>query len=107
MPRDLSIGNGSVRVIVDCFTDGQLSWTDSSDWKRRFAYAPDTLVTAVELVNRRRKVRLECRDAVDFHENIYSREIILENLSSRPREIVILFHHDLHFYGTAIADRSV
>jgi len=46
MLRDLSIGNGPLKVIVDFCTDGQLSWTDSSDWERRLAYAPDTLVTA-------------------------------------------------------------
>lgn len=133
MPRDLSIGNGSLQVMFDAryrlrdiyypyvgkenhaghafrfgiFADGQLSWTDSSDWERRLAYAPDTLVTEVELVNHRLKVRLECRDAVDFHENIYLREVTVTNLSSRAREIVVFFHHDFHLYGTAIADTAL
>lgn len=133
MPRDLSIGNGSLQVMFDAqyrlrdiyypyvgkenhaghtfrfgiFTDGQLSWTDSSDWERGLAYVPDTLVTAVELVNRRLKVRLECRDAVDFYENVYLREITVENLSSRPREIISFFHHDFHLYGTSIADTAL
>jgi glucoamylase len=133
MPRDISIGNGSLQVMFDAqyrfrdiyypyvgkenhaghtfrfgiFTDGQLSWTDSSDWERVLSYMPDTLVTRVELVNRRLKVKLDCRDAVDFHENIYLREVALKNLSSRSREITLFFHHDFHLYGTSIADTAL
>jgi glucoamylase len=133
MPRELSIGNGSMQVMFDVqyrlrdiyypyvgkenhaghtfrfgvFTDGHLSWIDSSDWERRLTYAPDTLVTAVELVNRQLKVRLDCRDAVDFYENVYLREIRVHNLSSRQREIVLFFHHDFHLYGTSIADTAL
>jgi len=84
MPRELSIGNGSLQVMFDAqyrlrdiyypyvgkenhaghafrfgvFADGQMSWTDSPDWERRINYAPATLVTAVELLNRRLKIRL-------------------------------------------------
>ncbi len=89
------------------FTDGQLSWTDSPDWERRLSYAADTLVTAVELLNRRLKVRLECRDAVDLYENVYLREISVHNFSSRGREIILFFHHDFHVYGTSIADTAL
>lgn len=89
------------------FSDGQLSWTDSSDWKRRLSYAPDTLITAVELINRRLKVHLECRDAVDFYENVYLREITVRNLSDRQREIILFLHHDFHLYGTSIADTAL
>ena len=89
------------------FTDGQVSWTDSSDWERRLDYAQATLVTEVELINRRLKVRLGCRDAVDFYENVYLREVTIENLSSRSREITLFFHHDFHLYGTSIADTAL
>lgn len=89
------------------FTEGLLSWTDSSEWERRLSYAPDTLVTAVELLNRRREIRLECRDAVDLHENIYLREIVVHNLSSRQREIVLFFHQDFYLYGISIADTAL
>lgn len=133
MPRELSIGNGSMQVMFDAqyrlrdiyypyvgkenhaghtfrfgvFADGHLNWIDSPDWERRLSYAPDTLVTAVELVNRRLKVRLECRDAVDLHENVYLREITVQNLSSRQREMVLFLHHDFHVYGTSIADTAL
>jgi glucoamylase len=89
------------------FADGQMSWTDSPDWERRISYAPATLVTAVELLNRRLKIRLGCRDTVDFYENVYLREVTVENLSSRPREIALFFHHDFHVYGTSIADTAL
>ena len=89
------------------FADGHLSWIDSSDWKRRLSYAPDTLITMVELVNDRFNLRLECRDAVDFYENVYVREITVYNLSSLQRRIVLFFHHDFHLYGTSIADTAL
>lgn len=83
MPRELSIGNGSMQVMFDAqyrlrdiyypyvgkenhaghafrfgvFTDGQLSWIDSPDWIRSLSYASDALVTEVELVNHRLKIR--------------------------------------------------
>ena len=133
MPRELSIGNGSLQVMFDAqyrlrdiyypyvgkenhaghafrfgvFADGQMSWTDSPDWERRINYAPATLVTAVELLNRRLKIRLGCRDTVDFYENVYLREVTVENLSSRPREIALFFHHDFHVYGTSVADTAL
>ena len=133
MPRELSIGNGSMQVMFDAqyrlrdiyypyvgkenhaghafrfgvFTDGQLSWIDSPDWIRSLSYASDALVTEVELVNHRLKIRLNCRDAVDFYENLYLREVIVENLSSRSREITLFFHHDFHLYGTSIGDTAL
>ncbi len=89
------------------FVDNRLSWTDSSDWQRSLRYSHGTLVSAIDLTNHNLKVRLECRDAVDFHENIYLREVTVHNLAGRQRDVILFFHHDFHLYGSAIADTAL
>jgi hypothetical protein len=84
-------------------------WSDEldrlSEWERRLSHAPAILVT--ELANRRLKIRLGCRDAVDFYENVYLRGVTVENLSSQERETTLFFHDDFHFHGTSIADTAL
>ncbi|WKZ14941.1 MAG: glycoside hydrolase family 15 protein [Candidatus Jettenia caeni] len=134
MPRELTIGNGSLQVMFDdayrlrdiyfphvgqenhtvghafrfgIFIDGQLSWIHEPDWERVLVYKPDTLVTAVKLINQRFELMLDCRDAVDFHDNIYLREVIVHNLANRLREIRLFFHQDFHLYENNIADTAL
>jgi oligosaccharide amylase len=134
MPRELTIGNGSLQVMFDAayqlrdiyfpyvgqenhtaghvfrfgvFTEGQLSWVNESEWERDLVYEPNTLVTTVKLINRRLGLRLDCRDAVDFHENIYLRETTVHNLVNRPREICLFFHQDFYLYENNVADTAV
>lgn len=72
MPRELTIGNGSLQVMFDStyqlrdiyfpyvgkenhtaghvfrfgvFTDGQLSWVNEPEWERYLVYEPNTLIT--------------------------------------------------------------
>lgn len=134
MPRELTIGNGSLQVMFDAayqlrdiyfpyvgqenhtaghafrsgvFTDEQLSWINEPDWERLLTYEPDMLITTVRLVNRRLGITLNCRDAVDFHENIYLRETTVHNLINRPREICLFFHHDFYLYENNVADTAL
>jgi len=46
------------------------------EWERELRYLPDTLVTEVKLAHTGLGVTLECHDAVDFHEDLYIREIV-------------------------------
>ncbi len=134
MPRELSLGNGTLHVMFDaayqirdiCFpyvskenhsaghafrfgvyTDAQLSWLDSPDWERRLLYEPDTLVTSVRLVNRRLSLSLDCHDAVDFYENIYLKEVVVHNGSGCPRDVLLFFHQDFHISETNIGDTAL
>ena len=43
-------------------------------------------MTQVSLYHERLGLLLTCRDAVDFHENVYLREITVENMDPRERE---------------------
>ncbi len=113
MPRDIPVGNSSLLVCFDAnyairdlyfphvgqenhvggetfrfgiWVNGQFSWV-GSDWKRELKYAQDTLITEVSLYHRSLDLLLVCRDGVDFHENIYVREITVENMHPDAREI--------------------
>lgn len=134
MPRELTIGNGSLQVMFDAtyqlrdiyfpyigkenhtaghafrfgvFVDGQLSWINEPEWERHLVYEPDTLVTSVKLINRRLGLILDCRDAVDFYENIYLRETTVHNLVNRPREICLFFHQDFYLDENNVADTAL
>ncbi len=132
MARDIPVGNGKLLVCFDCdylirdlyfphvgmenhvggkychfgvWVDNQFAWM-GQEWERDLRYLPDTLVTDVTLVNRRLGVKLLCHDAVDFHENVLVREIIVEDLSGKGREVRLFFGLDLDIYGTGIGDTA-
>ncbi len=131
MPRDIPIGNGSLLILYDksglvrdlCFpsvgsenhsqghvfkvgvwVNGAFSWIDEDEWDRSLDYEDDTLVARIDLVNKALGLEIMMRDVVDFHENIYVREIVVKNVSSQPMELRLFFHHDFHIYGSDIGD---
>jgi GH15 family glucan-1,4-alpha-glucosidase len=64
------------------------------------------MVTEVRLHQPDLEISLVCRDAVDFHENIYLKEITVGNLASRPREARLFFHLDLGIAGNDLGDTA-
>lgn len=132
MPRDIPVGNGSLLVCFDrnyrirdlyfphvgqenhlsghysrfgVWADDRFSWL-GPEWERDLRYSADTLVTQVSLYHRELGVLLACRDAVDFHENIYLREIIVENLFFEEREIRLFFGQDFNISGNNVGDTA-
>ncbi|NVM25252.1 MAG: glycoside hydrolase family 15 protein [Desulfobacterales bacterium] len=132
MPRDIPVGNGKLLVCFDeqycirelyfphvgkenhvtgnCFrfgvwVDSQFSWVET-DWDRDLRYESDTLVTTVNLYHKRLGIRFVCHDAVDFHENCYLREISLQNLHPKTREIRLFFSHDFDISGNSVGDTA-
>jgi glucoamylase len=132
MPRDIPVGNGRLLVCFDqnyCirdlyyphvgqenhvagrsfrmgfWIDGQFSWV-GPDWKRDLRYVPDTLVTLVSLYHEGLALIVSCRDTVDFHENIYLREVTIENLGPRPREVRLFFSQDFNISGNEVGDTA-
>ncbi len=132
MPRDIPVGNGRFLVCFDqnyfirdlyfphvgqenhisghffrfgVWVENWFSWV-GEDWKRDLRYLPDTLITQVTLYHQGLSLRLICRDAVDYQENIYLREILVENIDSRPREIRLFFSHDFHISGNDVGDTA-
>jgi len=130
MPRDIPISNGSMLVTFDhdyvmrdfffpqvggenhtighpcrfgVWVDGQFSWM-GPEWRRDLRYDASTLVTQVTARHDRLQVELRCRDTVDFHLNVYIKEIVVKNLTDRPRDVRLFFHHDLHISGNEVGD---
>jgi GH15 family glucan-1,4-alpha-glucosidase len=132
MPRDIPVGNGKLLICFDrnymirdlyfphvgqenhlsgnfcrfgIFTNNHLSWV-GKDWKKELAYEEDTLVTHVDLYHPDLAVIMTCRDTVDFHENVYLREISLENLLPEARNVELFFSHDFDISGNNIGDTA-
>ncbi|MBI5248743.1 MAG: glycoside hydrolase family 15 protein [Desulfomonile tiedjei] len=132
MPRDIPIGNGKLLVCFDSeyhirdlyfphvgqenhmsgnpcrlgvWVNGSFSWV-GQDWNLEMKYLPDTLVTDVSLHNKKLGILLSCRDAVDFHENVYVKQITVENLMPEEREIRLFLAADFNIYGNDIGDTA-
>ncbi len=133
MPRDIPLGNGSLVVAFDgtyqirdlfyptiggenhvvnfpfrfgVWVDGQFSWVGEG-WELTLDYQDDTLVTRVTARHGGLGLRLECQDAVDFHENIYVRHVRVFNQQDRHRECRLFFHHDFRISGNDIGDTAL
>ncbi|MBM3498397.1 MAG: glycoside hydrolase family 15 protein [Armatimonadetes bacterium] len=133
MPRDLPLGNGRLQVnfdrtyrLIDLFwpyvgqenhtggrplafgvwVDGQFRWVDDAGWERRLQYAGDALVTAVGLRHPDLRLSLACQDAVDFHEDVFLRELTVCNEADEAREVRLYFGQDLHIGGTGLGDSA-
>lgn len=132
MPRDLPVGNGKLLVCFDSdyrirdlyfphvgqenhvngnycrfgiWADGRFSWV-GQDWGLDMGYVSDTLVTNVNLYSKELGLLISAHDAVDFHENIYVREIEIENLTPGRREIRIFLSFDFSIYGNNVGDTA-
>jgi len=132
MPRDIPVGNGSLLICFDrdytirdlyyphvgqenhlggrygrfgVWVDGTFSWVGDG-WKIDLRYEPDTLVSRVSLYHEKLGVLLVCRDAVDFHEDIYLREVTVENLHPSEREIRLFFVQDFAISGNSVGDTA-
>jgi len=132
MPRDIPVGNGRLLVCFDQYycirnlyyphigqenhigrnhfrlgiwVENHFSWVGPG-WKRDLRYMSDTLVTQASLYHEGMAMILSCRDAVDFHENIYLREVIVENLAPRPRETRLFFSQDFSISGNDVGDTA-
>jgi len=132
MPRDLPVGNGSLLVAFDreylirdlffphvglenhalghAFRFG--IWVDGSfsqmgpEWQKNLRYVEDALVTEVKAKSDRLQLALTCHDAVDFHLNVYLKQIVVKNLTNRAREVRLFFSHDFHISGTEVGDTA-
>lgn len=132
MPRDIPVGNGSLLVAFDreyrlrdlffphvglenhavghafqfgLWVDGQWS-AMGPEWRKELRYLPDTLVTEVKATHERLRVELVCHDAVDFHENVYLKQIIVKNPLDHARDVRLFFSHDFHLSGTKVGDTA-
>src|SRR5437868_7008987 len=133
MPRDLPLGNGDLLVTFDSryqlrdiyypqvgqenhtggepcrfglWVDGAFAWTDDSGWERDLRFAHETLVSEVTLGHARLGVRVRCRDTVDFDRNLYLKEVTVEDVTGKDRDVRLFQHFDAHLWGNDIGDSA-
>ncbi|HXU05235.1 MAG TPA: glycoside hydrolase family 15 protein, partial [Polyangia bacterium] len=135
MPRELILGNTRLLVSFDADyrlrdfyyphvgaenhlggavsrfgvqVDGQFRWVERAQgWSIAIGYEPDSLVGRVEARNDQLGIALVSTDAVDFHEALYVREIVVHNLRPAAREVRLFFHHDFSISGSAVGDTAL
>jgi oligosaccharide amylase len=132
MPRDIPVGNGKLLICFDkqynirdlyfphvgqenhvmgeycrmgVWVDNQFSWV-GPEWNLEMTYMEDSSVTQVTLYHKEMGLLLTCSDAVDFHENIYIRDITVENMNPQAREIRLFFSHNLDISGNSVGDTA-
>jgi len=132
MPRDIPVGNGKLLMCFDreyclrelffpyvgqenhmhgrvcrfgVWVEEKFSWV-GPEWRKELRYLADTLVTEVRLHHPEMEVSLLCRDAVDFHEDVYLKQITVDNLAPRAREVRLFFHLDLGIAGNDLGDTA-
>jgi GH15 family glucan-1,4-alpha-glucosidase len=133
MPRDIPVGNGDLLITFDrlyrirdiyfphvgrfnhtegniqrfgVWADGQFAWIEDESWTRDLRYRPETLVTEVRLRNEKLGLEILCADAVDFHESVYQRSAIVQDLFGRDRDVRLFQHWDLSIRGTPVGDTA-
>jgi len=131
--RDIPVGNGSLLVTFDdkyqirdiyfphvgqenhtegfpfrfgVWANGEFSWVFSDDWERSLQYLPETLITNVELVNRKLGLAIVCNDMVAERENIYLRRVVVKDQSGTARNVKVFLHHDFRIYENKIGDTA-
>ncbi|MDQ6929906.1 MAG: glycoside hydrolase family 15 protein [Candidatus Eremiobacteraeota bacterium] len=131
MPRDLPLGNGNLLVNYDAnytirdiffphvgtenhvlghrcrlgfWADGNFAWTYDDGWERDLRYEPDTLVTAVRLVNAKLGIAVRIADAVDFAAPVLVRRFTVE--PTAVKSVRIFLGLDLYIRGNPIGDTA-
>jgi glucoamylase len=99
------VGGAVSRVGVDA--DGHFRWLErAAGWSIAMGYEPGTLVGRVEARHEELGLALVFTDAVDFHESLYVREIVVNNLRSLPRKVRLFFHHNFAISNTEVGDTA-
>src|SRR3989475_9916095 len=97
-------GGGPPRFGI--WGDGQFSWSGDDGWQRAINYELETLVGDTTLEHPKLGVRLRCRDTVDFDRNIYFKEVTVEDLVGRDRQVRLFQHFDANLYGNDTGDSA-
>ena len=133
MPRDLPLGSGDFLVTFDgqyqlrdvyypyvgmenhtvgepckfgVWADGAFVWITDTGWERHIDFEHETLVGDTHLRHAGLKLKLHCRDAVDFDRTIYFKEVTVEDESGKDRNVRLFQHFDANLYGNGVGDSA-
>jgi len=131
MPRDLPVGNGNLLINFDTnynirdiyypyvgkenhsegcvsrsgvWVDGRFTCIDDPGWRKNMVYEAETLVTEVTATNDALGLTLTFHDVVDFHRDIFLRQVDITNHEDRPRDVRLFFHYDFRILGNEVGD---
>jgi GH15 family glucan-1,4-alpha-glucosidase len=131
VPRDLPLGNGHLLVALDLdgrirdlyyprvghenhaqgqpfrwgfFVDGRFSWVAAGPWGLSRRYRPEALESDLRGESRELGIGFRVRDAVDFHQTVFLRHLVVRNLADRPREVRVFLHHDFRIKENDVGD---
>jgi GH15 family glucan-1,4-alpha-glucosidase len=88
------------------WVDGQFAWLEDEGWERTLDYGGNTLITEVRLRHTDLGLRLVCRDGVDFHEDLFIRQIDVHDEAGTDREVRLFFGQDFHISGNEVGDTA-
>jgi oligosaccharide amylase len=134
MSRSLTLGNGSTLVCFDRYgqvkdfyfpyagsenhigedcvnrigvsIDGNFSWLDDPRWDIRIDYFEHSMSSNISVTNVNAEMSFEFRDVVYNEKDIFLRQIIVHNDSTRDRSIRFFFNQQFHIYGTSRGDTA-
>jgi len=131
MPKSLSLGNGSVLVLIDenaqikdfyydyvglenqmeggvnkvgVWVDGNYSWFDSGEWEFEIDYKKETMSGFTLAKNQRLEIELSITDTVYNEKNIFMRKVLVKNMANRKRDIKVYLNHQFCMYSMKRGD---
>ncbi len=81
-----------LRHRIGVWTDGKISWLDDGSWQFSFQYHHRSLIGYMKAYNRHLGLSVESDDAVDFHHDLFMRNVHVINHADTPREIRLFMH---------------
>jgi len=84
--------------------DGRFAWIGGRGWRRNMVYEAETLVTEVTATKDALGLTLTFHDVVDFHRDIFLRQVDITNHEDRPRDVRLFFHYDFRILGNEVGD---
>lgn len=81
-----------LRHRIGVWIDGTMSWLDDGTWQFHFDYHHKSLIGSTKAHNPHIQVSLEFDDTVDFHHDVFLRNIHVINHSNEQREIRLFMH---------------
>ncbi|HEY0826573.1 MAG TPA: glycoside hydrolase family 15 protein, partial [Bacilli bacterium] len=98
---------GGYKCRVGLWVEGQFSWLSDPEWKFKFSYTEDSLVTEVHASHDGLGVSLVINDGVHQRDNIYLKRVTITNTLVTEREVRLFFNQDLVINETEVGDTSV
>jgi GH15 family glucan-1,4-alpha-glucosidase len=92
---------------IGIWVEGQFSWLDDGSWQINVDFETEALISNIEAVHQRLKIRLQFQDFVDYHYAAFGRQIEVFNLADERREIRVFMHQAFQISRTGRSDTAL